>query len=222
MVRLRRRGKGVPLSLHVGEVLRPRVCPLAAVWVAFFAALSASMEAGELGREVAARIQGESAFDPESVPTAYRYALFDADGVFFQTVELWATDEEYDELLAGIARVLEPYARNGSSEGRRRRTLSLVSAPSEDADGKWKGTTDEVPRVRRPGRARRDARPRRRERMVELPAPGARPREKVQGDPADARRARRGVPLDGGRDREDPRVHRRALQGRVASATLWT
>lgn len=62
-----------------------------------------------------------------------------ADRVFFQTVELWATDEEYDELLAGIARVLEPYARNGGREGRRRRSLSLVSAPPEEADGGQEG-----------------------------------------------------------------------------------
>lgn len=52
-----------------------------------------------------------------------------ADRVFFQTAELWVTDEEYDDLLDDVARVLRPYMGNGCSRGRKRRSLSLISAP---------------------------------------------------------------------------------------------
>lgn len=101
MVRLRKRGRSVPLSIHVARYFLLAFLLIAAVWVACFAALSASMEAGAVypanwgaanAREVAARIQGESRFDPRSVPTAYRYALFDADG------ELVSTDMDGDAL----------------------------------------------------------------------------------------------------------------------------
>ena len=52
-----------------------------------------------------------------------------ADRVFFQIADLWVTDGEYDELLASLASVLEPYVKQSYSEGRRRRSLSLISAP---------------------------------------------------------------------------------------------
>lgn len=101
MVRLRKRGRSVPLSIHVARYFLLAFLLIAAVWAACFAALSASMEAGAVypanwgaanAREVAARIQGEGRFDPQSVPTAYRYALFGADG------ELVSTDMGGDAL----------------------------------------------------------------------------------------------------------------------------
>lgn len=94
MVRLRSQGGGVPLALHVAKYFALAFALIAVVWVACFAALSASMEAGAVypanwgaanAREVAARIQGEGTFDPKSVPTVYRYALFDADGGLVST-----------------------------------------------------------------------------------------------------------------------------------------
>lgn len=94
MVRLRKRGRSVPLSIHVARYFLFAFLLIAAVWVACFAALSASMEAGAVypanwgaanAREVADRIQEEGCFDPQSVPTAYRYALFDADGTLVST-----------------------------------------------------------------------------------------------------------------------------------------
>lgn len=94
MVCLRKRGRGAPLSLHVARYFVLAFVLVAMVWLVSFVALSASMEAGLVypanwgaanARDVAARIQEEGSFDPKSVPTAYRYALFDADGSLVST-----------------------------------------------------------------------------------------------------------------------------------------
>lgn len=101
MVRLRSQGGGVPLALHVARYFVLAFVLIVVMWVACFASLSALMEVGMVypanwgaanAREVASQIQEEVPFDPESVPTAYRYALFDADG------RLVSTDMDEDAL----------------------------------------------------------------------------------------------------------------------------
>lgn len=54
-----------------------------------------------------------------------------ADRVLFQPARFWATDEEYDALLSRIAEVIEGFLGNTAMEGRRMRTLAIVSTPPE-------------------------------------------------------------------------------------------
>ena len=93
MVRLTRRG-GAPLSLYVAKYFAYAIVLIVALWVACFAALSAAMNAGLVypanwgaanAREVAESLRTEDPFDPQSVPTAFRYALFDTDGNLVST-----------------------------------------------------------------------------------------------------------------------------------------
>ena len=54
-----------------------------------------------------------------------------ADRVFFQPAHFWATDEEYDALLSRIKEAVGEVLGNAAGEGRRLRTLAIVSAPPE-------------------------------------------------------------------------------------------
>ena len=54
-----------------------------------------------------------------------------ADRVLFQPARFWATDEEYDALLSRIAAAIRECLDNSSAEGRRLRTLAIVSAPPD-------------------------------------------------------------------------------------------
>ena len=54
-----------------------------------------------------------------------------ADRVFFQPARFWATDEEYDALLSRIKEAVGEVLGNAAGEGRRLRTLAIVSAPPE-------------------------------------------------------------------------------------------
>ena len=62
-----------------------------------------------------------------------------ADRVFFQPARFWATDEEYDALLARIKEAIGEVLGNAAGEGRRLRTLALVSAPPEGGAGSEEG-----------------------------------------------------------------------------------
>ena len=87
MAALTRRTKGVPLSLLIAKYFAYAFVLICAVWVASFTALSASMNAGAVypanwgaahAGETAKALQGKGPLDPQSIPTAYRYALFAA------------------------------------------------------------------------------------------------------------------------------------------------
>lgn len=89
MAALTRRAKGVPLSLLIAKYFAYAFVLICAAWVVSFTALSASMNAGAVypanwgaahAGETAKALQGEGPLDPQSIPTAYRYALFAADG----------------------------------------------------------------------------------------------------------------------------------------------
>lgn len=67
-----------------------------------------------------------------------------ADRVFFQPARFWATDEEYDALLSRIKEAIEGTLGNAAEEGRRLRTLALVSAPPKTGV-EDEGTDDELP-----------------------------------------------------------------------------
>ena len=54
-----------------------------------------------------------------------------ADRVFFQPARFWATDEEHDALLSRIKEAVGEVLGNAAGEGRRLRTLAIVSAPPE-------------------------------------------------------------------------------------------
>lgn len=62
-----------------------------------------------------------------------------ADRVFFQPARFWATDEEYDALLSRIKEAIEGTLGNAAEEGRRLRTLALVSAPPRGGAGDKEG-----------------------------------------------------------------------------------
>ena len=89
MAALTRRAKGVPLSLLIAKYFAYAFVLICAAWVVSFAALSASTNAGAVypanwgaahAGETAKALQGKGPLDPRSIPTAYRYALFAADG----------------------------------------------------------------------------------------------------------------------------------------------
>ena len=89
MAALTRRAKGVPLSLLIAKYFACAFVLICAAWVVSFAALSASMNAGAVypanwgaanAGETAKALQGKGPLDPQSIPTAYRYALFAAGG----------------------------------------------------------------------------------------------------------------------------------------------
>lgn len=62
-----------------------------------------------------------------------------ADRVFFQPARFWATDEEYDALLSRIKEAVGGILGNAAGEGRRLRTLAIVSAPPEGGAGDEEG-----------------------------------------------------------------------------------
>lgn len=89
MAALTRRAKGVPLSLLIVKYFAYAFVLICAAWVVSFTALSASMNAGAVypanwgaahAGETAKALQGVAPLDPQSIPTAYHYALFAADG----------------------------------------------------------------------------------------------------------------------------------------------
>ena len=62
-----------------------------------------------------------------------------ADRGFFQPARFWATDEEYDALLSRIKEAVGEVLGNAAGEGRRLRTLAIVSAPPEGGAGGEEG-----------------------------------------------------------------------------------
>lgn len=62
-----------------------------------------------------------------------------ADRVFFQPARFWATDEEYDALLSRIKEAVGEVLGNDGAEGRRLRTLAIVSAPPDGNAAGGKG-----------------------------------------------------------------------------------
>lgn len=89
MAALTRRGRGVPLSLLIAKYFAYAFVLICAAWAISFAVLSAAMNVGAVypanwgaahASETAKALQGECPLDPQSIPTAYRYALFAADG----------------------------------------------------------------------------------------------------------------------------------------------
>ena len=113
MAALTRRAKGVPLSLLIAKYFAYAFVLICAAWVVSFTALSASMNAGAVypanwgaahAGETAKALQGECPLDPQSIPTAYRYALFAADGELLAADMDGAMLEHSRELAAdGVA-----------------------------------------------------------------------------------------------------------------------
>lgn len=58
----------------------------------------------------------------------------DADRVLLQSARIWATDDEYDELLERVGEAVSTCIANLPREGRRRRTLNLISLPPTEAE----------------------------------------------------------------------------------------
>lgn len=113
MAALTRRAKGVPLSLLIAKYFAYAFVLICAAWVVSFTALSASMNAGAVypanwgaahAGETAKALQGECPLDPQSIPAAYRYALFAADGELLAADMDGAMLEHARELAAdGVA-----------------------------------------------------------------------------------------------------------------------
>lgn len=65
------------------------------------------------------------------------------DGASYQLAGLWLDDAEFRDMLADLARVLQPRAANGPRKGRRRRILATVLLPGEEAATKQGGKDHE-------------------------------------------------------------------------------
>ena len=116
MAALTRRAKGVPLSLLIAKYFAYAFVLICAAWVVSFTALSASMNAGAVypanwgaahAGETAKALQGEGPLDPQSIPTAYRYALFAAGGELLAADMDGAMLEHARELAANGATATE-------------------------------------------------------------------------------------------------------------------
>lgn len=66
------------------------------------------------------------------------------DGAGYRMAGLWLDDAEFAEMLADLARVLQPRLANGPRTGRRRRILATVLLPGDAA-----ATDDDAPRDRK-------------------------------------------------------------------------
>jgi hypothetical protein len=65
------------------------------------------------------------------------------DGASYRIAGLWLDDAEFRDMLADLARVLQPRAANGPRKGRRRRILATVLLPGEEAATKQGGKSRE-------------------------------------------------------------------------------
>lgn len=135
MAALTRRAKGVPLSLLIAKYFAYAFVLICAVWVASFTALSASMNAGAVypanwgaahAGETAKALQGKGPLDPQSIPTAYRYALFaaggellaaDMDGAMLERARELAADGEAAAETEVTGSAGATYASFGLSDG---------------------------------------------------------------------------------------------------------
>lgn len=135
MAALTRCAKGVPLSLLIAKYFAYAFVLICAAWVASFAALSASMNAGAVypanwgaahAGETAKALQGEGPLDPRSIPTAYRYALFaaggellaaDMDGAMLEHARELAADGEAAAETEVTGSAGATYASFGLSDG---------------------------------------------------------------------------------------------------------
>jgi Helix-turn-helix domain len=61
------------------------------------------------------------------------------DGASYRLAGLWLDDAEFQDMLADLARVLQPRAANGPRKGRRRRILATVLLPGEEPATKQGG-----------------------------------------------------------------------------------
>lgn len=135
MAALTRRTKGVPLSLLIAKYFAYAFVLICAVWVASFTALSASMNAGAVypanwgaahAGETAKALQGKGPLDPQSIPIAYRYALFaaggellaaDMDGAMLERARELAADGEAAAETEVTGSAGATYASFGLSDG---------------------------------------------------------------------------------------------------------
>lgn len=106
------RGRGVPFSLVVVRYFAYVTVSVALVWVASFAAFSASIDAGLVYpasygpahvNEVADKVRALGSFSADAVPTAYRYALFDESGSVLESTMPEGRVEEVREAALGAA-----------------------------------------------------------------------------------------------------------------------
>lgn len=106
------RGRGVPFSLVVLRYFAYVTVVVALVWAASFAAFSASIDAGLVYpasygpahvNEVAERVRALGHFSADAVPTAYRYALFDASGAVLESTMPEGRVEEVRAAALGAA-----------------------------------------------------------------------------------------------------------------------
>lgn len=117
MAALRLFGRGIPLSLVIVRYFVYVIVAVAAVWIGLFSAITVAINAGGVypasygaaqGDETAAALRSAAEFDPDAIPTAYRYVhLDDAGGV----LETDLPDEDLEAALR-IAR-----SRLGSEGG---------------------------------------------------------------------------------------------------------
>ena len=94
MAALRPFRRGIPLSLVIVRYFAYVIVAVGIVWVLSFLALSAAMNAGAVypasygaGHvdETVEALRSERDFDPESIPTAYRYVRLDDAGAVLES-----------------------------------------------------------------------------------------------------------------------------------------
>ncbi len=105
MATLRPFGRGIPLSLVIMRYFAYVIVAVAAVWIGLFLTITIAINVGAVypasygaaqGDEVAAALRSAERFDPDAIPTAYRYVHLDAAGAVLETD---LSDEDLESAL---------------------------------------------------------------------------------------------------------------------------